>query len=286
MWYHKNMDGIILVRKPQGITSHDLVQHVRRILNTKKIGHTGTLDPLASGLMMLTIGKCTKLLPFIVEHSKEYIAELELGYSTDTQDCTGEVKERKDIVPFTKEDVLRVFTDMTGPQLQVPPMYSSKKVNGQKLYDLARKNIEIEREAVPIEISELELMDLNSNIIRFRVRCSAGTYVRVLCSDIAFKLGNLGVMKSLVRTAIDTYRIEEAFDEDDLRNGNYKLLTAYDVLKKYRYIEAENVDDIKNGKNIILDCSEDTVIITHGDEVLAAYERDRDNIFICRRGLW
>ena len=155
------MDGIILVNKPQGWTSHDLVQKVRILLNIKKIGHTGTLDPLASGLMMLTIGKATKLLPFIVEHSKEYIAELQMGYSTDTLDITGEVRQQKEIIPYTRTDILNVFESMTGPQLQMPPMYSSKKVNGKKLYELARKNIhnrEVEkRESAIIDSSNVDI---------------------------------------------------------------------------------------------------------------------------------
>jgi len=279
------MDGIILVNKPQGWTSHDLVQKVRRLLNIKKIGHTGTLDPLASGLMMLTIGKATKLLPFIVEHSKEYIAELQMGYSTDTLDITGEVRQQKEIIPYTRTDILNVFESMTGPQLQMPPMYSSKKVNGKKLYELARKNIEVERKAVPIEIKELELLEAEGDVIRFRVRCSSGTYVRVICSDIAEKLNNLGVMKSLVRTSIDDYRLDQASSLEDIENGHFSLYTAYDVLTKYPYIEMEDVSDVVNGKPIKLNCEHDLVMITHSNEVVAAYQRDKDDIFTCRRGL-
>ncbi len=279
------MDGIILVNKPQGWTSHDLVQKVRRLLNIKKIGHTGTLDPLASGLMMLTIGKATKLLPFIVEHSKEYIAELQMGYSTDTLDITGEVREQKEIVPYTTNDILKAFEEMKGPQLQTPPMFSSKKVNGKKLYELARKNIEIERKAVPIEIKELELLETEDDVIRFRVRCSSGTYVRVICSDIAEKLNNLGVMKSLVRTSIDNYRLEQASSLEDIQNGRFTVYTAYDVLNQYPYIEMEDIRDVLNGKAIKLNCEQDLVMITHGNEVVAAYQRDKDDIFTCRRGL-
>ncbi len=279
------MDGIILVNKPQGWTSHDLVQKVRRLINIKKIGHTGTLDPLASGLMMLTIGKATKLLPFIAEHSKEYIAELQMGYSTDTLDITGEVREQKEIVPYTANDVLKAFEEMKGPQLQTPPMYSSKKVNGKKLYELARKNIEIERKAVPIEIKELELLETEDDVIRFRVRCSSGTYVRVLCTDIAERLNNLGVMKSLVRTSIDNYRLEQASSLENIKNGQFTVYTAYDVLNKYPYIEMEDISDVLNGKAIKLKCEHDLVMITHNTEVVAAYQRDKDDIFTCRRGL-
>ena len=280
------MDGIILIQKPENISSHDLVLKARRILNTKKIGHTGTLDPLASGLMMLTVGKATKLLPYIVDHDKEYICEMVLGYSTDTLDITGTIKEEKNIAPFSKEDVLNVFDDMTGPQLQVPPMYSSKKLHGQKLYDLARKNIEVEREAVPINIYNLELIDFSDYTIKYRVKCSSGTYVRVLCTEIAERLYNLGCMKSLVRTAIDDYKLSDACTLDDLREGNYQLLTAYDVLKKYPYYELDDIQDVLNGKPLELNSDDELVMITHSGEVIAAYEKETDGKYICRRGLW
>ncbi|MBQ9037101.1 MAG: tRNA pseudouridine(55) synthase TruB, partial [Erysipelotrichaceae bacterium] len=190
------MDGILLVNKPSGITSHDLVMKVRKKLMTQKIGHTGTLDPLANGVMILTVGKATKILPYITNHDKEYVAVLKLGIRTNTLDVTGDVLEEREINKVTEEQIREVFESFIGPQKQVPPMFSAKKINGKKLYELAREDIEIEREACDIVIHEMELLDFNGNDeIRFRVSCSAGTYIRVLCEDIAERLGNIGTMK-------------------------------------------------------------------------------------------
>ena len=154
------MDGILLVNKQKGITSHTLVEKVRKLIGNPKVGHTGTLDPLAEGLMLLTVGKATKILPYIVSHSKEYIATVKLGYSTDTLDVTGEKLAEKEIVPFDREQVITVLNSFLGPQKQMPPMYSAKKVNGKKLYEYARSNKEVERKPADIEITEMEHLDL------------------------------------------------------------------------------------------------------------------------------
>ncbi|MBE6125867.1 MAG: tRNA pseudouridine(55) synthase TruB [Erysipelotrichaceae bacterium] len=279
------MDGILLVNKPSGITSHKLVEKVRRIINNPKVGHTGTLDPLADGLMLLTVGKATKILPYIVSHNKEYIAVLKLGYSTDTLDVSGEIIREKEIVPFDREQVLSVLDSFLGRQKQLPPMYSAKKIDGKKLYEYARANKEVERKPADIEIREMELLDLKDDEITFRVKCSSGTYVRVLCEDIARALNNEGCMKQLTRTAIDRYRLTDSCTLEDIQNGSYLPVSIYDILSDYTYIEMEDTSDVRNGKPICINCQDEIVFITHQREVLAAYEKDGD-VYRCKRGLW
>ncbi|MBQ3376262.1 MAG: tRNA pseudouridine(55) synthase TruB [Erysipelotrichaceae bacterium] len=279
------MDGILIVNKPEGITSHTLVQKVRHILNTQKVGHTGTLDPLASGVMLLTVGKATKLLPYIVSHTKEYIAVIKLGVSTDTLDITGTVLKEKPVVSVDREQVISVLNGFLGKSMQVPPMYSAKKIDGHKMYEFARKGIEVERKPVEIEIFHIDLLGIYDDEIVFRTVCSSGTYVRVLCQQIAEKLDNEGCMKSLVRTAVDRYRIDYSCTVEDIEMGEYDVLSAYDVLKNYRYVEMDDLSAVYNGKPVKLDCDDDIVFITHEEKIIAAYKKDND-IYRCQRGLW
>ena len=279
------MDGILIVNKPEGITSHTLVRKVRHILNTQKVGHTGTLDPLASGVMLLTVGKATKLLPYIVSHTKEYVAVIKLGYSTDTLDVTGTVLSEKPVTEVDREQVTSVLNSFLGKSMQTPPMYSAKKIDGRKMYELARKGIEVERKPVEIEISDIELLDLKEDEITFRAVCSSGTYIRVLCQQIAEKLDNEGCMKSLIRTAVDRYRIEEACNVEQIEAGEYDSLSAFDVLKNYRYVEMSDLTDIYNGNPVRLDCDDEIIFISHEGQIIAAYRKDGD-LYRCQRGLW
>lgn len=281
------MDGILLVNKPSGITSHDLVMKVRKKLMTQKIGHTGTLDPLANGVMILTVGKATKILPYITNHDKEYIAVLKLGIRTNTLDVTGDVLEEREINKVTEEQIREVFKSFIGPQKQVPPMFSAKKINGKKLYELAREDIEIEREACDIIIHEMELLDFNGNDeIKFRVNCSAGTYIRVLCEDVAERLNNIGTMKELTRTRIDRYTLEDCYSIDEV-SPDCKFVSTYDILSGYPYVEIEDLKPIYDGKKIQIECNEDLIFIVNNERIIAAYERITDNgIYASKRGLW
>ena len=280
------MDGLLLVNKPKGITSHDAVMQVRRKLNTKKVGHTGTLDPMAEGLMILTIGKATKILPYIVDHRKEYIATVQFGYSTDSEDVTGNIVEEREVAAFSKEQAEEVLKSMLGDQQQIPPMYSAKKVNGQKLVDLARKNIEIERKPCDITIFEMELLAFSNDEITYRVVCSSGTYVRTLCVEIAEKLNNLGCMKALKRCSIDKFSLENAMELDDITIENVELVSVKDALSDYPLLTYEPLSDVYNGKKISLDCDKPLVFIFDQYEVIAAYEKQEDGFYYCRRGLW
>lgn len=204
------MDGVFNVLKPPAMTSHDVVAFLRRTLQTKKIGHGGTLDPDAAGVLPVFAGSATRLLEFAVEGQKEYLVELTLGQRTDTGDDSGTVVETLPVPVLERQAVEVVLKSFLGSQMQVPPMYSALKVEGKKLYELARKGIEIEREARPIEIYKLELRNFTANKLTMAVQCSKGTYIRVLVEDIAKALGTCGTMSFLLRTQVGQYFINDA----------------------------------------------------------------------------
>ena len=194
-------DGILLIDKPKGITSHDVVGRVRRLYGTRQVGHTGTLDPMATGLLPVLVGRAVKASEYATEHDKTYEAGLRLGITTDTEDVTGQILTKSNSLP-SAEEVKAAASSFVGEILQVPPMYSALKRDGQKLCDLARKGIEVEREARPITVYALTVETVNEaeGAYRLTVSCSKGTYIRTLCADIGASLGCGGVMSSLRRT--------------------------------------------------------------------------------------
>ena len=203
------MDGIVIVDKPQGWTSQDVTARLRRVFGTRRIGHGGTLDPMATGVLPVFVGRATRAVEFFEHAEKTYETVLRLGITTDTEDMTGTVLTEEN-VSFTEEQLQETLAAFRGEILQVPPMYSALKVNGQKLCDLARKGKTVERQPRPITIHELTLVERGENILRLRVRCSKGTYIRTLCKDIGEKLGCGGCMESLRRVAAGEYTIDEA----------------------------------------------------------------------------
>lgn len=203
------MNGIVIVDKPQGWTSQDVTARLRRVFDTRRIGHGGTLDPMATGVLPVFVGRATRAVEFFEHAEKTYETVLLLGKRTDTQDVTGRVLEERP-VSLSLADVEAVLPQFRGEILQVPPMYSALKVNGQKLCDLARKGQQVERKPRPITIFELTLLSFEENRLRLRVRCSKGTYIRTLCDDIGAALGTLGCMESLRRTQAGDYSITEA----------------------------------------------------------------------------
>ena len=192
------------------MTSHDVIGFLRRALNTKKIGHGGTLDPDAAGVLPVFAGAATRLLSYAMEGRKQYIAEFTLGEQRDTGDDSGTVVKTMPIPELTVAQLQEVLQGFLGQQLQMPPMYSAVKINGQKLYQLARKGVEVERQARPIEIYKLELLDFTSTKFTVAVECSKGTYIRVLGEDIATALGTCGTMSFLLRTQVGSYLLNEA----------------------------------------------------------------------------
>lgn len=203
------MDGIVIVDKPQGWTSQDVTARLRRVFDTRRIGHGGTLDPMATGVLPVFVGRATRAVEFFEHAEKTYETVLRLGITTDTEDMTGTVLTEEN-VSFTEEQLQETLAAFRGEILQVPPMYSALKVNGQKLCDLARKGKTVERQPRPITIHELTLVERGENTLRLRVRCSKGTYIRTLCKDIGEKLGCGGCMESLRRVAAGEYTIDEA----------------------------------------------------------------------------
>ena len=247
------MDGVINIYKERGFTSHDVVAVVRKTLNTKKAGHTGTLDPDAEGVLPVCVGQATKPTDYIMAERKSYRAEITFGAETTTQDASGEVIEKYDF-RFDENALRNVLKEFIGPRRQLPPMYSAIKVNGKKLYELAREGKEIERKAREIEIYDIRIVDIfPPDRAVIDVDCSKGTYIRTLCSDIGKKLGWGAYMSSLTRTASGRFLIEDAVKLDELKeiakNGgidsvlitpdralaDYKRITVGKKAEKYLY---------------------------------------------------
>lgn len=203
------INGVIVIRKEQGFTSHDVVAKMRGICGQKKIGHTGTLDPAATGVLPVCLGSGTKLCDMLADRDKEYVAELLLGVTTDTQDTTGTVLAEQ-AVKVTEDEVRKVCESFVGDYNQIPPMYSALKVGGKKLYELAREGKSVERQARPVRILELEILQIELPVVKMRVVCSKGTYIRTLCDDIGRALGCGGAMKSLERTRVGAFTLENA----------------------------------------------------------------------------
>lgn len=216
------MDGIILINKEKGCTSHDVVNKVKHIFN-EKVGHTGTLDPNATGLLPILVGKGTKLSAYLINHDKEYEVTLKLGIKTDTADSEGKVinEQNVDNSMMQSEKIVKVLDSFIGKQMQTPPIYSAIKINGKKLYEYARKNIEVEIEPRQIEIFSIQLDEINEDekIICFTVKCSKGTYIRSLCEDIAERLGTIGYMKELNRVKVGIFDIKNSIKIEELENN-------------------------------------------------------------------
>lgn len=240
----QKLNGIIVINKPKNYTSHDVVAKVKKLLNIKKVGHTGTLDPNATGVLPLLLNSGTKLSKYLIEHDKEYEVTLKLGIRTDTLDGEGKVLEKKEVdrkmLENTKqiEKVLNLFT---GKQTQVPPMYSAIKVKGKKLYEYARsgENVEVQPRQIEIYNIELQKVDIKKQEIEFKVQCSKGTYIRTLCEDIATKLGTIGYMKELNRTKVGKFGLEEAITIEKLEEyienkkcEDLNIITMEELLKE------------------------------------------------------
>ena len=213
---YNEIDGVLLVDKPQGITSHDVVDRVRRCFNLKKVGHCGTLDPMATGLLVLVLGRSTKLSDRLISEDKEYEGTLCLGVATDSQDADGEVVETRPVPDLRLEEIIQAAESFKGDIYQVPPMVSAKKIGGQTLYKLARKGKEVEREPRLIHIYRLEFFDFVPPRVKFRLLCSKGTYVRTICHDLGVKLGCGAHLCQLRRTASGSLSLFEAKPLDEI----------------------------------------------------------------------
>lgn len=247
------MNGILIVNKPQNYTSRDIVNIISKKLNTKKVGHTGTLDPIAEGLLVVPIGRALKISELLTSEKKEYIAKVILGYETDMLDITG--KEIKRNIPnVDKDKLIEVLNSFIGKYNQEVPMYSAVKINGRKLYEYARSNIQITPPSKIVEIYSISLLEgpiYKDDTVEFTMKCevSKGTYIRSLIRDIAYKLSTYGTMKELIRTKQGSFLLEDAFTLEDIQKDNYKLLSIKEALPniKITKIDDKTLKQVKNG---------------------------------------
>lgn len=244
----------IVVNKPKDLTSRDVVNKLNKIFGTKKIGHTGTLDPIASGVLVCLVGKYTKLVDIITSSEKEYIATIKLGILTDTLDITGHILKTLDVRPLKKTQIEKVLQSMIGKYEQTIPLYSAVHVNGKRLYEYARNNEFVELPKNVVEIKEIELLLYKDDIIKLRVLVSKGTYIRSIIQSICSKLNTIGVMADLIRTRQGNFRIEDSSTIFDIATNNYKALKIEDMLAvKKVVVDANLAKKIINGSKLNLD---------------------------------
>ncbi len=282
------MNGILLVNKKENWTSRDVVNRVGKILGTKKVGHTGTLDPLATGVLVLCIGSATKLNEILTSTYKEYEAEITLGLLTDTLDITGnDLKEEK--VKVNKEQILESLNKMTGKYVQEVPIYSAVKVNGRKLYEYARAGESVELPKREVDIKELELIGnikYTDNKTIFNIRClvSKGTYIRALVNDIANSLNTIGVMSKLTRTKQGKFKLENCYKIEDIESGNYKLISIAEALNNFPKVVVDGYLEnlIKNGAVINDEWKQEHILFIDKNNCLLAlyksYDKDKTKL--------
>lgn len=278
------MNGVLVINKPKDYTSRDIVNIVGKKLGTRKIGHTGTLDPLATGVLVLPIGRALKISELLTAEKKEYIADVILGYETDTLDVMGTITKRKE--PTVTVDTLKeVLSSFIGKSMQEVPMYSAVKVNGKKLYEYARNGIKVNPPSKEIEIYSIELLNnpiILENTIEFTIKCevSKGTYIRSLIRDIGYKLGTYGTMKELIRTKQGIFTINNSYTLEDIKEGNYKLLSIKEVLPniKITVVDDKLLKKIKNGMKVDKFFDGDmSIIMDKNDKEIAIYQNIEGN---------
>jgi tRNA pseudouridine55 synthase len=274
------MNGIIVVNKEKNLTSRDVVNKICHIFNTKKVGHTGTLDPMATGVLVVALGSSLKIVDHITSLDKEYIAKVKLGINTDTLDVTGTTLETRE-ANVTNEDIDRVLKEFPQDYDMEVPIYSAVKVNGKKLYEYARNNIPVELPHHQVKIYSLErISDIKDNSFYIKCHVSKGTYIRSLIRDICKNLNTVGVMEELERTGQGKFTIEESYTLDDIEKGNYKLLNMIDVLDLPK-VEIDNNELLKkvtNGNKLEDIYNYPEFIFTHNHEVIAIYKQENDMV--------
>ena len=266
------MNGVIVVNKPKGITSRDVVNKLVKVFGTKSIGHIGTLDPMATGVLVCLVGKYTKLGSIMVNHDKEYVAVFKLNVLSDTLDSEGKVIKTDNKI-ISLEDMNGAIEHFNGlTYMQEVPIYSAVKVNGKKLYDYARSNEDVILPKKEVTIYKLELVSFEDEV-KIKCKVSKGTYIRALIRDICAYLGTYGIMTDLVRTKLGDYDIGDAYSLDNISNGKYKLYSLEDIFNlDVRYINNDNHKQIYNG-NIVKDKNSNYILYKDGDKAVAFYTR-------------
>ncbi|ASN05691.1 tRNA pseudouridine(55) synthase TruB [Virgibacillus necropolis] len=283
------MNGILPLWKPRGMTSHDCVAKIRRLFRTKKVGHTGTLDPEVEGVLPICIGQATKIVPYLTDTKKVYIAELKLGSTTDTEDAHGKIIEQKEVIWIpSHEEIETVLNRFKGQIVQVPPMFSAVKVNGKKLYEYARANETVDRPKRKVNIEQLQLIDIKENRIKLKITCSKGTYIRTLCVDIGKALGYPAHMSDLMRTETGSFSVEDTVTFEQLEEKE-KLQQHTDLLlpiiRGLSHLDHYSVNEEVSKKVLfgqklpkpMINLKTNPFIILYQKEILAIYQEHPDN---------
>ena len=268
---------IINVCKEKNMTSRDVVNVISKHLHTKKVGHTGTLDPLATGVLIVCTNHDTKLVDILTSKNKEYIATMRLGVQTDTGDITGNIIKKTNY-KVNKEQIIRILNSFLGTSTQTVPIYSAVKINGKKLYEYARTGEEVILPTREIKISNIELLDFHDDLIKFKVTVSKGTYIRSLIEDIAKRLGTVATMEELVRTKQGNYKLEASYTLEDIKNDKYKAIPLNEVLKDYPSynLNATEYFKVKNGSKILLNIDDKIVTLLYNNKPIALYKKEND----------
>ena len=274
--------GLLVVNKPKNVTSRDVVNEVSKIFKTKKIGHTGTLDPIATGVLVLTINKATKLSEIITSEEKVYQAEVILGIKTDTLDITGNILEECN-TKFTEEEIVNTLNLFVGTYNQEVPIYSAVKINGKKLYEYARnkEKVTLPKRMVTIKyinLDEINYID-NKTVFKFTCKVSKGTYIRSLINDIATKLNTIGTMKNLIRIEQGNFNIKNSYTLEDIKNNNYKIIPIKEALKDYFTVKVDDKLKFKvmNGQ-ILDDIYNQEYVLFVDDDVIALYKNEKNKL--------
>ena len=271
-------NGIIPVNKPQDWTSFDVVNKIKHLLKIKKVGHLGTLDPMATGVLLVTVNKATKLFDLMQEKKKTYIAKFEFGYSTDTLDATGKIEQQTDNLPSI-EMLNSIKADFIGEIDQIPPKYSAKSINGKRAYVLARQNIEFEISAKKVKIYDIDFIEYKHNVLTLKIVCGSGTYIRSLCRDIAKKVNSLATMTGLVRTDVGNFNIKNCIDINKLTSDNIKefIIKEDEVLNLPKLkLKKTEINKILNGQTLTINKESGLYLLKEENNTIAIVKIDNN----------
>lgn len=287
---NKSIDGFFLIDKPINWTSQDVCNKIKHCFHLAKVGHSGTLDPFATGLLIVACNNATKLLPYVGFEPKKYIATLKLGVKTSTGDTEGEIISTKEVTTISEEFIKQIFDSSIGEQEQIPPMTSAVHVNGVKLYELAHQGIEIERKPRKISVFSLNLIKLDGDLLTFECAVSSGTYVRVLGEDLAVKLGTVGHLISLRRIQIDKCKIEEAKTIEEIEISDLFTMDNFLHINSV-LLNEKQLERAIHGNPIIIDNIDDDFVLLLGiindkKEVIAIYRKKNDKMYVSERGIY
>lgn len=268
------MNKVLLLNKSSGITSREAINKLTKIFHTKKIGHTGTLDPLATGVLVVCINEATKLCELLTQETKEYIATIKLGISTDTLDITGNIQKQEKIKKYSPVEIQRVLDSFLQTYKQEVPLYSAVRINGKKLYEYARQNIPVKLPQREVTIYDIKLLDYKDDLIKFQVKVSKGTYIRSLIKDICIKLNTIGCMQELIRTKQGIFDLKNSYTIENIIDGNYELLSIEDVLKNFpkKNLSFEEYQKVKNGAILPNDLNHDKTAFVYKGKIIAIYQ--------------